>query len=49
MKYYSEEDMNPYSIKLIKSYNNQMDVNECHRTLFQMSDDLRFANHLFAL
>jgi hypothetical protein len=27
--------------------NNQMDVNECHKTLFQMSEDLRFTNHLF--
>ena len=29
--------------------NNQMDMNECHRTLFQMSDGLGFANSLFAL
>lgn len=28
--------------------NNQMDVNECHRTLFQLSDGLRFANRSLA-
>ena len=32
-----------------RTSNNQMHVNECHRTLFQMSDGLRFANRLFAL
>ena len=26
-----------------------MDVNEYHRTFYQMSDDLRFANRLIAL
>ncbi len=29
--------------------NNQMDVNEYHRTLFQMSNDLRYSNRLLAL
>ncbi len=49
MKYYSEEDMNQYSIKLKTSYNNQMHVNECHRTLLQTIRVMRFANRLLAL
>ena len=32
-----------------RKYNNQMDMNERHRTLFQMSDGLNSANRLFAL
>lgn len=50
-KLYEPKEIAGYGKGLVEGYliDHFANMNECHRTLLQMSDGLRFANRLFAL